>query len=200
MAGASEGFAVRALSGETWDDFAALVERHNGVWGGCWCLSFHAEGALGKMTVDARREAKKKRVLEGNAHATLVYDKQAVIGWCQFGSVAELPRIKHKKAYELELQNPPDWRLTCFFVDKAHRGMGVADAALSGVLVEIGRLGGGRVEGYPEDTSGRKTSSSFLHGGTVSMFERNGFIRERRLGKAHWVMARQIFSGNDRTT
>ncbi|MEN3268170.1 MAG: hypothetical protein V7646_5064 [Pseudonocardia sp.] len=19
-------------------------ERHNGVWGGCWCMAFHAEG------------------------------------------------------------------------------------------------------------------------------------------------------------
>jgi hypothetical protein len=23
---------------ETWDDFAALVEANNGVWGGCWCM------------------------------------------------------------------------------------------------------------------------------------------------------------------
>ena len=37
-------FAVRALGAATWPDFARLVERHNGVWGGCWCMGFHAEG------------------------------------------------------------------------------------------------------------------------------------------------------------
>lgn len=28
---------VRPLDGATWSDFARLVERHDGVWGGCWC-------------------------------------------------------------------------------------------------------------------------------------------------------------------
>jgi hypothetical protein len=35
---------VRALDDTTWPDFACLVERHNGVWGGCWCMNFHSEG------------------------------------------------------------------------------------------------------------------------------------------------------------
>jgi hypothetical protein len=37
-------FGVKALDETTWPDFAQLVERHNGVWGGCWCMSFHPEG------------------------------------------------------------------------------------------------------------------------------------------------------------
>jgi hypothetical protein len=35
---------VRALDDTTWPDFACLVERHNGVWGGCCCMNFHSEG------------------------------------------------------------------------------------------------------------------------------------------------------------
>ena len=35
---------TRMLTPETWDDFAALVEVSNGVWGGCWCMGFHPEG------------------------------------------------------------------------------------------------------------------------------------------------------------
>ena len=38
-------FEVRALDETTWAGFAELVERHDGVWGGCWCMGFHAEGA-----------------------------------------------------------------------------------------------------------------------------------------------------------
>jgi hypothetical protein len=33
-------FTTRMLTPETWDDFAALVEVNNGVWGGCWCMGF----------------------------------------------------------------------------------------------------------------------------------------------------------------
>jgi hypothetical protein len=72
------------------------------------------------------------------------------------------------------------------------RGMGVADAALDGALQEIARLGGGRVESYPEDTSGRKVSGSFLYNATVALFERHGFERERQIGKHHWVVSRFI--------
>ena len=34
---------VRPLDESTWPDFVRLVEKHNGVWGGCWCMAFHQE-------------------------------------------------------------------------------------------------------------------------------------------------------------
>ena len=40
-------YETRLLTAETWDDFAALVEANNGVWGGCWCMGFHPEGLAG---------------------------------------------------------------------------------------------------------------------------------------------------------
>ena len=64
--------------------------------------------------------------------------------------------------------------------------------ALDGALQEIARLGGGVVESYPEDVEGRKVSSSFLHNGTVSLFERYGFERRRRIGKDRWVVTRLV--------
>ena len=78
------------------------------------------------------------------------------------------------------------------FVDRDYRGKGVASVALKGALREISRLGGGTVESYPEDAAGRSVSASFLHNGTVSMFEREGFKRSRRLGKNHWVVTKVV--------
>jgi GNAT superfamily N-acetyltransferase len=150
-------------------------------------MGFHAEGLAGP-----NRATKEARVREGRAHAALVYDGEACVGWCQFGSPEELPRIKHRRAYERELDALPDWRITCFFVDRQHRRSGVAAAALAGALDEIARLGGGTVESYPENSEGRSPSSSFLHNGTISMFERQGFERIRQLGKHHWVVARVV--------
>jgi len=177
------------LDTSTWSDFAALVERHNGVWGGCWCLEFHPEGAERSAN---RREKKQCRVREGTAHAALVYDGSTCVGWCQFGSPAELPRIKHQRAYRDGLERLPDWRITCLFVDKAYRGKGVSAAALSGALREIALLGGGTVESYPEDPSGRSVSSSFLYNGSLSIFEKHGFARVRRVGKNHWVVMKAV--------
>ena len=114
------------------------------------------------------------------------------MGWCQFGSPEELPLIKFGRAYRSVPSTPPDWRITCFFVDKEYRGKGVAAAALKGALRDIARLGGGTVESYPEAVDGRSVSGSFLHNATASMFERQGFRRTRRLGKNHWVVTKIV--------
>jgi len=186
------GFSVKSLDETTWPDFARLVEAHNGVWGGCWCMAFHAEGVGRSKTVAQNRSEKECRVRKGRAHAALVYDGANCVGWCQFGPPDELPRIKHKRAYLEGLATPPDWRITCFFVDKKYRGKGVASAALAGALRDIARLGGGTVESYPEAVEGRSVSASFLYNGTVSLFERQGFARTRRLGKNHWVVTKVV--------
>ncbi|CAN7669034.1 hypothetical protein [Mesorhizobium sp. LjNodule214] len=182
------GFSTKPLDATTWPGFAALVERHNGVWGGCWCMAFHAKstGAAGN------RAAKEALVREGRAHAALVFDGPACVGWCQFGPTQELPRIKHRRAYEEGLTMLPDWRITCFFSDKSYRGKGVASAALAGALVEIARLGGGTVESYPEDAEGRSVAGAFLHNGTLAMFEQQGFRRAGQIGKHRWVVERDV--------
>ncbi len=183
---------VQPLTDTTWPDFARLVEKHKGVWGGCWCMAFHAEG-VGRGKTAAQNCAEKEcRVREGRAHAALVFDGDNCVGWCQFGSPQELPRIKHRRAYDEGATTAPDWRITCFFVDKEYRGRGVADVALQGALQEIARLGGGTVESSPEDVMGRSVSGSFLHNGTLAMFERQGFAATRQLGKNHWLVARVV--------
>jgi len=186
------GLAVRPLDETTWPDFARLVERNNGIWGGCWCMGFHAEGVGRSRTPQQNRCEKQRRVREGRAHAALVYDGAACVGWCQFGSPDELPRIKRRRAYLEAAGEAPDWRITCFFVDRAARRRGVASRALAGALEQIAGLGGGTVESYPERVEGRSVSASFLHNGTLSLFEQQGFERIRPIGKDHWVVARVV--------
>jgi GNAT superfamily N-acetyltransferase len=195
-AGEASKFTVKPLEKSTWAAFAALVERHNGVWGGCWCMAFHDNAARRrKFSTQQLRAQKEQRVCEGNAHAALVFDGKTCIGWCQFGSTDELPAIHHRRAYEEGLKSLPDWRITCFFIDKAYRGRGVARLALQGAVQEIRHLGGGVIESYPEDATDRKVSSAFLFNGEMAMFEREGFKRLRRIGKDAWVVAKRVRKG-----
>jgi hypothetical protein len=68
----------------------------------------------------------------------------------------------------------------------------VAAAALDGAVDLIAAAGGGVVEGYPQDTAGKKISSSFLYNGTRNMFEKAGFDYERPKGKNHCVMRKVV--------
>jgi GNAT superfamily N-acetyltransferase len=180
---------VKALDESTWEPFAALVERNNGVFGGCWCMGFHPEG-LDREHAACNRERKHDRVRAGAAHAALVFDGEECLGWCQFGPPAELPRIKSHAAYERTGSGTPDWRIACCYVGKGHRRKGVAAAALAGALELIAGLGGGTVEGYPEDAAA--VPAGFLFNGALSTYERLGFVRDRKIGKHRWVVTRAI--------
>lgn len=185
------GYVIRALDGSTWDAFARLAEKHNGCGFGCWCTWFHARD--GRAAGEVGRAWKERLVREGMAHAALVFDGEAAVAWCQYGSPDELPRINHRKEYEAtRTEDPPDYRVTCLFVDRDCRRKGVAGVALRGALDLIAQAGGGVVEGYPQDTQGRKTSSTFLYSATRSLFERTGFRYDRPKGKNHCVMRRSV--------
>lgn len=190
-ADASLGYWTRALTPQTWDDFAALVEANNGVWGGCWCLAFHPESPTGSY--DGNRAVKRSLVQAGAVRQVLVYDGDDCVGWCQYGTPDELPSLKNPKAYAAELDVLPRWRIGCIFTGSKHRGRGVARAAVTAVLAEVGAAGGGLLEAYPEQVADRKPQrGAYLHTGPETLYGSLGFSRHRRIAKWRWVMRRQV--------
>jgi ribosomal protein S18 acetylase RimI-like enzyme len=185
-------FSVRPLDDTTWDAFAELVVRNNGIFGGCWCIGYHPE--RNQSGID-HRAVKEDRVRTGRAHAALVLDDDgAAQGWCQYGSPSELPGIKHRREYDKDAPPLPDWRITCFYVDTKHRGQGVASAALEGALDQIAQAGGGLVEAISEVTAGREAQGRFLYSATVELFEQYGFTRGRQVGKHARIVSRLVDS------
>jgi hypothetical protein len=166
------------------------VERNNGIYGGCWCMAFHPEGGDRKAQGEVNRQRKHDRVRSGTAHAALVFDGEECVGWCQFGAPDEVPRIKNRAAYEKTQTTAPDWRIACCFVGKGHRRQGVATAGLAGALDLIAGLGGGTVEGLPEDAGA--VPAGFLWNGALSTYEKLGFVRDRKIGKHRWVVTREV--------
>lgn len=182
-------YDIRPLDASTWDAFADLVERNNGIYGGCWCIAFHTAYQRG---VSDPRTQKEQLVRAGEAHAALVLDDQGLAqGWAQYGSPDELD-LKHLREYRKEPPRPARWRITCIFVDKRHRGQGIARAALEGALAQIAAEGGGLVEAVSEVTVGRAAQGRFLFSATVELFEDLGFERGRQVGKHAFVVSREL--------
>lgn len=183
-------FLVRELGRETWPDFARFFENRPPVWSGCWCIAFHL-GPGEKDGPPAENRAHKERLVRANqSHAALVYDGADLVGWCQFGPPIELPaRMRGYGKLDVAL---PDWRITCFFVDRDRRGEGIAKAALRGAVRIIAGKGGGTVDGYPIAIRGKRYSSSFLWSGTESMFAEAGFHRIGAFGTSKMVMRKTV--------
>jgi GNAT superfamily N-acetyltransferase len=182
-------FEIRPLDASTWPGFAELVERNDGIFGGCWCVAFHTEFRRGESDPRTRKE---ELVHDGRAHAALVYDADGLAqGWCQYGRPDEL-RLKHLREYRKDPPPAAQWRITCIFVDKRHRGRGIARASLAGALDHIAVAGGGRVEAISETTAGRGAQGRFLFSATVELFEDLGFHRVRQVGKHAWIVGRDL--------
>ncbi len=183
------GLTTRPLDASTWDAFAELVERNNGIYGGCWCIVHHPEYERG---VTDPRTLKHQLVLSGRATAALVLDETGTAqGRCQYGP-REAPDLKHSRGYAKEPPPEAAWRIACIFVDKRHRRQGVARVALEGALAEIAAAGGGLVEAISEVASGRAAQDRFLFSGTVELFEDYDFTRIRQVGKHAWIVSRTI--------
>jgi Acetyltransferase (GNAT) family. len=189
-------YVVKPLTAETFPAWRALAEKHNGVWGGCWCSYFHGDTAT---TVKAEHDGpsfQRRLVDEGVAHAALLFDGEQAIAWCKFGSPEELPNIYHRKQFDAEETHQAPWRITCFFVDRDYRRQGVAIQVLRGALDLIAQAGGGEVVSFPNLVEPRKrVSASFLHNVTPGIFERAGFTFERRIGKNKTVYRATVAAG-----
>jgi hypothetical protein len=183
-------YEVRPLTSRTWDAYARMIERHGGVFGGCWCTWFHTMSSEKERTYEGNRALKQRLVAEGRAHAALAFDADEVVAWCQYGSPTELPNIYHRKQYDAEMDVLPDYRITCIFVDKKYRRRGLSAVVLGGALDLIAGSGGGIVEGYPHDNEGKR--KSVLYDGTRTLFEQAGFDYVRPKGAGNCVMRRHV--------
>jgi GNAT superfamily N-acetyltransferase len=161
-------YVVRPLEPDTWAGFAGMAERHNGVFGGCWCTWFHTMPAEKERTYEANRSLKRRLVDEGRAHAALVYDGDETAAWCQYGSPTELPNIYHRKQYEAELDVLPDYRITRIFVDKRYRRQGLSAVALQGALDLISAAGGASSRVTRTTPAARRSRSSTTEPGQCS--------------------------------
>jgi len=179
----------KELSPSTWNDFVKLFQKHGGVWGGCWCTFFHFAGPWKESK--RNKNVKKQLVLNHRAHGVLVYGEKVPVGWVQFGPRSELPRIDAMKNYK-PINRGEFWRITCFFVDRDHRGRGVARQGLRAALIAMRRHGARLVEAYPIDTRRKKCPPSSLYKGSLGLFERFGFKKVGDLGGNRVIVQKKL--------
>jgi GNAT superfamily N-acetyltransferase len=189
-------YSTRELSIRTYPDFERLAAKQ----GGCWCAFYQRAQPLRKKMSRAERKRANRRykerlVNEGRSHAALVYDGDVPVGWCQYGTRDELPRIDAWRGVR-KVEPPPGkeklWRITCFFVDRDYWGRGVAKAGLRAALSSIQERGGGVVEAYPVVSKKMAALPSGRWFGTPGMFEKEGFTRVAPLGKSVVLMRKTM--------
>lgn len=148
-------------------------------------------GPSGQRNASRDRKAKRALVEEGASHGIIVYSDGEPVGWCQYGPGEELPRVDRSVLYRKVPSAPRGeriWRITCFWVQREHRGQGVAGAALGAALDSIREQGGGVVEAFPARRKGFPADWT----GTLPMFEKEGFAVVAPYGRYNVLVRRSL--------
>ena len=161
------------LTQKLWRDFELLFGR-NGACGGCWCMYWKLRGkAFEENAGNNARQMQKAIVDSKTVPGLLAYSEGYPVGW-----VAVEPRSAYPKLAHSRILKPVDaqevWSITCFFVEKKHRHMGITVGLLKAAVEHVKNQGGKIVEGYPVDSS-KNQADTFIYTGTASAFKQAGF-------------------------
>lgn len=167
---------VHPVTAERWDDLAALFERP-GPRGGrqdtanCWCSVWR--GA--QRSPAENRAALCALVTAGDQPGLLGYRDGIPVAWVSVAERAHFPGLLRSAQFRPRDSEPDAWVITCFHVDRGHRGEGIGVAMLDAALRHAEERGARIVEAYPGDPPDYK--------GRLSWFLDAGFTPVREAGK-----------------
>ena len=186
-------YAVRPLTPSRWDDLLELFGER-GAYSGRWCMFYRQSGK--EFTANAHggnRRAFKALVDGRRTPGLLAYDGGTVVGWCSVAPRGEFGRIERSPVVKPADDLTGVWSLVCFYIDRNHRGRGVATALLEAAEAYARKRGARWLEAYPVDPFGgrsgsaavRKIDNATAFVGVASMFENAGFevVTRRKPGR-----------------
>lgn len=178
-----DGYNFRPLEKESWQSFALLF-GNNGACDGCWCMFWKQSSAeYNEGRGEANRKAMMQLVIQGEDLGLLAFSPQGeVCGW-----VAVAPRENYKRLQKSTTLKPIDeqavWSITCFFIHRNFRGMGIGTKLVAAALEFVKAKGGSLVEAYPSLLDESRVPSSSIYTGVPQIFERLGFEKVGDGGK-----------------
>lgn len=183
---AEQSWRVASLSPARRADFLAFFDHERGrafadnpAWAGCYCHYFHAARALDWSALDAvaNRTAIGARIEVGEMGGYLAHDDDTVVGWLNAQPRHKLPHCFDRlgiPATPIDVSPHEAALITCFVVDPALRGRGIARALLSHAIDDFASRGIRIVDAFPN--AGAQGDANHYRG-PPRLFSSMGFER-----------------------
>ena len=137
----------------------------------CWCMYWRIGDGYRKRPPEANKAAFREVVKNGPPPGLLAFDGDLAVGWCQMTPRDALPWLD--RTWRLKrVDDVPVWSLSCFYVRKGYRKVGVTSALIAAAIEAARRAGAPALEAYPLDAD---LTPSTSHTGYISTFKRAGF-------------------------
>jgi GNAT superfamily N-acetyltransferase len=183
----------KPLAVDNWNQFEELMGDKGGC-GGCWCMSFRLTSREFSENKYQNNKGLMYDLVKSCRPTGLIatYKGQAV-GWIAFAPREDYKRIERSKAFKRP-DDKPVWSITCFFIKKEFRKMGLSEEMIKGVIEYAKKNNIHSLEAYPAIPYADNVPPPFLWVGILSAFARNGFHVVRQNGKSR-VMVRLELHG-----
>ena len=165
--------SFKPLKRNLWTDFEELFGPR-GACADCWCMYWKLRGkAFEEVRGYETRQMHKSIVDSGVPTGLLAYLHGEVVGWIAVEPRSAYERLAHSRILK-PVDEQPVWSVTCFFVAKRYRKMGITIELLRAAVDHVRVQGGRIVEGYPVETT-KPMPAPFIYTGTASAFQQAGF-------------------------
>lgn len=180
-------FTFKELTIKTWTDFEKLFGER-GACGGCWCMSWRL---LSKDFEKGKGESNKKTmkglVKKGRNIGIIAYLDTEPIGWCSVAPREDFIRLEKSRVLK-PIDDKPVWSVSCLFIAKGYRKMGVSAKLLKEAVKFAKKNGAKIVEGYPTYPYSDNIPAAFAWTGIPSSFVKAGFTEAARRSKTRPIM------------
>ena len=171
----SKELTFEPLTKKNWSAFEQLFGV-KGACGNCWCMYFRldkTEFDEGKHD-NGNKAAMKQLVYDNKPTGMLGFYMNQPVAWCALAPREDYSKLERSRVHK-RIDDLPVWSITCFFIDKQFRRMGISIEMLKAVI-EYSRKEKIRViEAYPAIPTQGKLPDAFAWIGLYRSFEKAGF-------------------------
>jgi GNAT superfamily N-acetyltransferase len=131
-------------------------------------------------------------VQDGAVPGILAYRGSEVVGWCAVAPRSAYPALGRSRLLA-PVDEQPCWSISCFFVEKHSRKLGVSRALIAGAIRFAKKAGAEVLEAYPnEPKSEREIPAAFAWTGISTPFVRAGFREVQRRSESRPILRLQL--------
>jgi GNAT superfamily N-acetyltransferase len=143
---------------------------------------------------EGNRQAMKALVDSGQIPGVLAHHQGQAVGWCSVAPREQYGALERSRVLKRPDERPV-WSLVCLFVDRDHRGRGVAEALIRAAVDQVREQGGEVVEAYPKPPKAQRPPPVSSYMGLPAMFGRAGFVECGRPSKSRVIMCYTLDRG-----
>ncbi len=184
---AAKSLRCYPLTPKRWDNFATLFGP-KGACAGCWCMIWRlTRSEFDRGKGDGNKNAMHDLVASGVSPGLLGYVNKEPVAWCAIAPRDDYPALERSRILQ-PVDATPVWSISCLFIRKDCRKMGLSVGMLRAAIDFVRDRGGQVVEGYPVEPKKDEMPAVFAWTGLASAFLKAGFHECARRSETRPIM------------